>query len=207
MENFAKTFKQLDFVVHRSDNPTFDELKNLLENSANTFTDSTMNDCAACVILSSNGGEENVIKTSDNKIFSLDLLYQPFTKSNFINTPKLFFIQTYRNKEFISKEENTAFIKTNENSMSYEKLNMLRFYSVFYNSHLYGSRLTFRGTLVISRLCESLRNFKKEPFRGAMARLTRRANIILNREYGDRGQVKFWVSNFDDFRKEINAFN
>ena len=129
LTTLEETFSKFKFNYVISENPTFGELKALLDEISKNLSEY---DCFACIILSS--GYDHFITTLD-KPFSLDMLYEPFTRYESIRMiPKLFFFQTRRNKQFISKAENDQFIRINENSRSFVMFNMFRFYSILYGS-------------------------------------------------------------------------
>ena len=209
VKNLTETFTQLNFSVVVIQNPKYAELKVALDNLSRTQVSFSKEDCIACVILSTVNSGEDFILTSDNKRFELDMVYRPFTKTDFFSRqmPKLFFIETTRNREFFSEEENVNYIK--KKSSPFIMFNIFKFYSLVYDavndkkdSSL--DSMIFKPTLnVIAELCDTLKeiNSKKDSFKASMTRLVHKLN---ENNKSHHGQVNYFVTKFDHLRTDIS---
>ncbi len=171
MANLDETFSQLNCTVQKYKNLKYDQFEMILESiSASNYGNV---DLLAFVVLSH--GKDNLITTADEKMFGLDSFYELLHKNKSLECKrKLFFVNGFRNKEYISQFEHVDFLKrsqsSNENEnnvVSQKMLNAFRFYFVSYQMRAYSNEEENEscGSLIISTLCKHLKeNGKSKSF-------------------------------------------
>ena len=172
MANLDEVFTELNFTCQKYRNLNYDLFKMILTTIAETNYANV--DSFACVILSH--GKDNLITTGDNQKFKLDSLYELLLGNKSLeNKPKLIFVNSFRNKDYISQTEHDDFLKRNECSDDDElddsqivrsriMPNTLKFYFVAYGMRAYANEEA-RGSLIITILNKNLKeNGKTKSF-------------------------------------------
>ena len=168
MANLDETFTQLNFTVQKYRNLNYDQFEMILETiSASNYGNV---DSFAFVVLSH--GEDNLITTRDGKKFEFDSFYHLLYENKSLeNKPKLFFVNSFRNKEYISQYEHEDFLRRSQSSYDNEErtakkmLNTYWFYFVSYGMRAYLDEDESCGSFIISTLCKHLKqNGKSKSF-------------------------------------------